>query len=220
MKSKIGDKDVLQLLTSIRNSENNYPQDMIESRRDMFTKQAAAMAVLMKAGINGANTTGTGQAASTASTTSSGATVGIGGMSMGTLLETLLVIAIVAEAGVATYVYREKIAEFFNSTFGPKVEQVSNPINDSPDTIASNETSTAETSTGTVTVTETPLHPGYTPPAQANDNNGSGDAGNAQITSTPDANNGNGLHLGQTQQPSKEPKKNDSDNSKDKNKNK
>lgn len=216
MKSKIGEKDVLQLLTSIKNSENYYPNDLIASRRDTFTKQAAAMAVLMKAGINGANATGTGQAVSTASTASSGATAGIGGVSMGTLLETLLVVAIVAEAGVATYVYREKIAEFFNSTFGPKVEQVSNPVNNSSDTIANNGTATAETLDGTVTVTETALPPGFTPPVQAdNNNNNSGDAGSAQVTSTPDP--GNGLHLGQTKQPSKEPKKNDSNNPKDKN---
>jgi len=219
MKNKIGDKDVLQLLTSLKNSETQYPKDLVESRRDAFTKQAAAMAVLVKAGIHG-NGTGASQTASTASTTtSSGATAGIGGVSMGKLLETLLVIAIVAEAGVATYVYREKIAEFFSSTFGPKVEQASNPVNNLPDITVSDEPTASETPEETVTVTETPLPPGYTQPAQANDNNDNG-SGNTQAESTPDPTNGNGLHLGQTKQPSKEPKQNDSNDSKDNNKNK
>ena len=199
MKRKIGDKDVLQLLTKIKMSDSHYPQDMIESRRDMFTKQAAALAVLKKAGLNGTNETGASQTATTATTTSSSTTTGIGGMSVGKLLETLLVIAIVAEAGVATYVYREKIAEFFSSTFGPKVEQVSNPGNNSSDTIA-------ETVEETATATETPLPPGYTPSATQADNNGNG-SGNTKAESTPEPDDGNGLHLGQTKQPSQPPKK-------------
>jgi hypothetical protein len=216
MKNKIGDKDVLKLLTSLKNSETQYPKDLVESRRDAFTKQAAAMAVLVKAGIHG-NGTGASQTAST--TTSSGATAGIGGVSMGKLLETLLVIAIVAEAGVATYVYREKIAEFFSSTFGPKVEQVSSPVNNSPEIAVSEDPTASETPEETVTVTETPLPPGYTQPAQANDNNNNG-SGNTQAESTPDPTDDNGLHLGQTKQPSKEPKQNESNDSKDNNKNK
>ena len=136
---------------------------------------------------------------------------------MSTLLETLLVIAIVAEAGVATYVYREKIAEFFSSTFGPKVEQVSNPINNSPEVAVSEEPTESETPEGTVTVTETLLPPGYTQPAQANDNNNG--SGNTQVASTPNPTDDNGLHLGQTKQPSKEPKQ-DKDNDSKGNKNK
>ena len=218
MKSKIGDKEVLQLLTKIKMSDSHYPQDMIESRRDMFTKQAAAMAVLMKAGLNGTNGTGASQTATSATTTSSSTATGIGGMSAGKLLETLLVIAIVAEAGVATYVYREKITEFFSSTFGPKVEQVSNPENNSSDTIANNEISitetvSSETPEGTATATETPLPPGYTPSAAQADNNGN-DAGNPQVEATPEPDNGNGLHLGQTKQPSKEPEKNEAKDTK------
>lgn len=202
MNNKIGDKDVLQLLTYIKNSENSYPQNLIESRRDTFTKQAAAMAVLMKAGINN-GTNGT-RASQTASAASSSATTGIGAMSVGKLLEALLVVAIVAEAGVATYIYREKIAEFFNSAFGPKVEQVSNPVNNSSDSIAGNQTAVSETPYQSPTVTETPLPPGYTPPAAPADNNDNG-TGNTQVESTPAPNNGSGLHLGQTKQPSNEP---------------
>lgn len=221
MKSKISDKDVLQVLTGIKNSETTYPQGMIESRRDAFMKQAAAVAVLMKAGVNGANATGTGQAAATASTTSSSAATAGAGASIGTILETVLVVAIVIETGVATYAYREKIAEFINSIFGTKVEQVANPPdNSSSDLITSTSIgATSETPSETPTVTETPLPPGFTPPAQA-DNNGSGDAENTQVASTPDPDDDNGLHLGQTKEPTNQPKKNESNDSKDKDKKK
>lgn len=213
MKSKIGDKDVLHLLTKIKDADRKYPQDLIASRRDMFTKQAAAMAVLMRAGINGTN----GGGASAASTTSSGASTSIAAISVGKLLEALLVFALIAEAGVATYIYREKIAEFFNSIFGPKVEQVSSPINNSSEITVSVEPTVSEIPDETATAAETPPPPGYTPPAQSNDNNNNG-SGNTQVESTPDPKNGNGLHLGKTKQASKEPKKdNDSkDKSKDK----
>ena len=223
MKSKISDKDILQVLTGIKNSETTYPQSMIESRRDAFMKQAAAMAVLVKAGVNGANATGTGQAAATGSTTLSSAATAGAGASISTILETVLVVAIVIETGVAAYAYREKIAEFINSIFGPKVEQVANPPdNSSSDLIIStNIGTTSETPSETPTVTETPPPPGFTPPAQADNNennNGSGTTENTQVASTPDPNDDNGLHLGQTKQPTNQPKKNESNDSKDKDK--
>lgn len=212
MKSKISDKDILQLFTSLKIAENSYPQDMIKSRRDIFTKQAAAMAILAKASGNETASTGIGQGASAASSSA----MTIGGMSIGPLLETVLVIAIVAEAGVAAYAYREKIAEFFNSTFGPKVEQVVSPPDNSSSDIIANDENTAElpdgTSASTVTVTETPTPPGFIN-SESENNNSNGDA---QVASTPaPTNDSNGLHLGQTKQPTDEQKKNESNDLKD-----
>jgi len=217
MKSKVSEKDVLQLFTGLKGMENGYPQDLIESRRDNFIKQAAAMAVLMNAGGNGASSTG--QAAAS-TTTNSTAIVG-GGMSMGTLLETVLVVAIVVETGIATYVYRDRIAEFFNSTFGPKVEQTIIPNNSSaPDLGATDEptaqfTETPEatvTVTGTSLVINTPVPSGLiNSTSQNNDQNG-----DVQTVSTPaPTDSGNGLHLGQTKQPTKETKNNNSNNTND-----
>lgn len=198
MKNNVSNKEVLQILTTLKNSYKDYPQGLIESRRNIFTKQVAAMVLLMNAG---ANATSASPTASTASTMSSG-TAGIGASSMGTIMETALVIAIVAEAGVAAYVYREKIAEFINSRFGPKTEQVVSPPDNVSDFITSNgPTVEIPDGTLTVTVTETPTPPSTTNPASADNNNG-----DAQITSTPDPNDGNGLHLGQTKQPTKEPR--------------
>jgi hypothetical protein len=216
MRSKISDKDVLQLFTSLKSAESTYPQDMIQSRRDAFAKQAAAMAALIKAGGNGAGSTGTSQAAAS---TGSGSTTAIaGGISIGSLLETVLVIAIVAEAGVAAYVYREKIAEFINSTFDPKVEQTANPNNNSsPDLIATDDAAPEITespeATTTVVITETPIPPEFVSPIPALNQENNNNIDSQVVTSTPNPNNdnnndknNNGLHLGQTKQPTKEAK--------------
>jgi hypothetical protein len=213
MKNRISDKEVLQLLTTLKNSDEGYPQDMIDSRRGAFARQAAAMAVLINAGVNGVNATGVGQTALTTSAASSGGTVpAIGGVSMGKILETALVIAIIAEAGVAAYVYREKIADFFNSVFNPRGEQAVTSPDNSVDFNTGNELLTdVPTETLTVTVTETPFPPEFTPPVQADDDNNGG----SQIASTPTpppTNDENGLHLGQTKQPTKEPDHNENNN--------
>lgn len=212
MKQPISDKDVFRVLSSLKNSEGSYPQDLIESRRGAFTKQAAAVALLINTGVKGASSTGASQSASTASATSSGSTASsIGGASMGKILETALVIALVAEAGVATYVYREKIADFFSSIFRPKIEQTTDPTNNSTD-LNTNSGSNADSPTVTPTViaTETPLPPGFTPPIQADNNNNE----NPQTASTADPNDDNGKHLGQTKQPTQEIKKNDNNKNK------
>ena len=196
MKPAISNKDVLQLLTVLKNSRDNNPQGSLESRREMFTKQAAAMAVLMKAGINGVNTT-------------SGSTSI--GPSIGTFLETALAIVIIVEAGVAVYMYRERIAKFFSSTFGSNAEQIINPtVNSFTEKIATLEStplSTAKIPTVKVVATSTP--PDFIPvvTANTNENNSVEDPGTGQVTSTPDpGGSNNGLHLGQTKQPSKQPK--------------
>ena len=221
MKNKISEMDVLQLFEGIKDAENNYPQDLIEARRASFAKQAAAMAVLMKAGVSGASTTGAGQATTTSTTT--GSTAAVGGMSMGTLLETILVIALVAESGVAAYIYREKIADFFNPSSTPKVEQSTNPNNDpSQNFVASDEpimeaTETPElTITVTTTVIETPVTPDFISSTPQNIEQN----GDVQVASTPvPTDSGNGLHLGQTKQPTKE-NKNNNDNNPNNNSNK
>lgn len=217
MSSKVSDKDVLQLFASLKNAESNYPQGMIESRRNTFAKQAAAMAILAKASGSGgvASTTATGQAASTASSSAAG----IGGASMGTILETALIVAIVVEAGVAAYAYREKITQFIKSTFGPKIEQTANPPNNSSsDLITIEETQETPEITPTGTMTETPVPPELVNPGSEN-NNGNNNNGDAQVASTPaTTDDNNGLHLGQTKQPTIEPDKKNEGNSNDKDK--
>lgn len=212
MKQKFNDTDVVHLLANLKAAENNYPADMIRSRRDAYLKQAAAMSVLVETGGD-----------ATMGGTSGGASAG--SASMGKLLEIALVTMIVVEAGVAAYVYRDKIAEFFNSTLAPKVEVVPSPPESFPSEVPADEEAftmtPAATPTFTVTVTETPAPVATISPAAGNNEAGITDSANsadAQIVSTPNPKdkNNSGLHLGQTKQPTKDTEKNDSSDSKDK----
>lgn len=219
MKNRTSDQDVLNLLTGLKNAEGNYPADMIHTRREMFVKQAAAMAVIAKAAGNSVGTSGSGQGAAS----SAGGTVGTAGtsLSISTLLETALVIAIVVEVGVATYFYRDKIAEFISSNLSPRAEHVASPPGSSLSDTLTGEASSTETPDGTVVVTETDT---LTPPViilpGVNDTYNGG--GGTQVTpeppveSTPSPDDHPGLHLGQTKQPTQAPE--DSKAPKDNNK--
>lgn len=219
MKNKVSDQDVLNLLSSLKNAESNYPSDMIQPRRDTYIKQAAAMAALARSGGNGSTASVSNQA--TISSTASG------GVAVGKLLETALVVALVIEAGVAAYIYRDKIADFINSTLSPNAETIARPPDDSSSDILASEDSPTETPDLTVTFTETPEPSVTILPAADNNNtvnngdNDSGSGGDAQVVSTPDPNDDPGLHLGQTKQPTKDPnqdeKTNSDSNNKDKN---
>lgn len=215
MKSKMSDQDVLNLLSNLKNSESDYPSDMILPRRDMYIKQAATMAVLTNTGGNGGATTSSSQA-STSGTASSG-------FSIGTVLETALVVALVIEAGVVAYIYRDEISDFINSALSPNVVTVASPPSGSSSGIMPSEEAASETPDGTVTFTDTPLPSETLFPAADNSHSENGGESSVQATTTPNPNDGPGLHLGQTKQPTKDPNENNKDsnndsNDKDKNK--
>jgi len=205
MKNKMSDQDVLNLLSNLKNAENNYPSDMIKSRRDSYIKQAAAMMALAGPGGNGATEAGANQATIANGTASSLVT--------GKFLEVALIVALVIEAGVTAYIYRDKIADFINSTISPKVETVASPpAGYSPDAVAGEEASTeAPDVTETVTGTETPVPSGTLLPSAGN-NDGNDGQGIQQVESTPDPNENPGLHLGQTKQPTDDSDKDKQDN--------
>ena len=214
MNKPFNDQDVLNLLTNLKSAESSYPSEMIESRRDVYMKQAAAMAVLAGAGGNGASAAGNAQmsAASSASTSTAS-----GGLTISGLLETALVVAIVVEAGIVTYIYRDRISDFIKSTLSPRVEQTANPLDGSLISVpaVARETTTAEeTITVTVTSMETPTPPDLSAPA--GDNNSNSDS---EVQATPDPTDNPGLHLGQTKQPTKDSSPNGQNNTnKDNNK--
>src|SRR6185369_477315 len=111
------DIDVFQLLKKLKAANGAYPQELLASRRQMYLRQVAE--------VGG----GIGLAAALKNTAKNGGGKAVGLPPVaGTLLESLLVIAIVAEAGTVTYLYRDKIKEVFHSiTNSPNVEQISSP---------------------------------------------------------------------------------------------
>jgi hypothetical protein len=191
------DTDVLQLLKQLKNANGPYPQELLAARRQGYLKQVAE--------ISG----GVGLAAALRTTVKSAQ--GSGSLpAAGTLLEGLLVVAIVAEASTVAYFYRDKIRDLYQSiTNSPRVEEVSSPpVLPSP--IADFEFTVTPMPTGTVTVTETPVITPSLLSGQPTQNNGngtgegtsasaSGSTSEAVATEEPHEDNGN--HYGLTPKP-------------------
>ena len=223
------DTDVFQLLKQLKESEGPYPKELLVNRRQHYLKQvaeisaAAGVAATLKHTAQGAQGTGTGLSSS-----------------VSTLIETLLVIAIFAEAGAVTYFYRDKLAALYNNlTKSPKVEQVSNPpVISSPVADVAPTITPAFTLTVTETAVITPSQLAELPTAQesiqsaistdtkttqnTSQSTSSTDTSNTQeanqsgnpAISTPAPNGNNGNHYGQTPLPArtKEPGNNSNSN--------
>src|SRR6266540_1733990 len=97
--------DVFQLLKQLKDANGAYPQDLLASRRQGYLKQVAA--------ISG----GAGLAIALKQTVKAAKGAGLSHVT-GTLLEGILVFAIVAEAGAVTYFYRDKLVELYQSITG------------------------------------------------------------------------------------------------------
>jgi hypothetical protein len=221
------DNEVIHLLKKLKDSNGAYPPEMLALRRQGYLAQVAEIGA------------GAGLAAGLKNLAKGGK--GTAGLSstVGTVVEALLVVALVAEAGVVTYFNREKVAEYFRSiTHSPQVEQVASaPVPSSllvemqvtPSPVASltasatatgTETLTPSTPSGTpsvVLVAGTSLPGGSGAGGQSAATAGSGStAGSnsggspASSTKVPKGNNGN--HYGQTPKPerTKEPGNNTS----------
>lgn len=109
------DNEVINLLKKLKEANGAYPQEMMALRRQGYLRQvaeiggAAGLAMGLRNTIKSSGGSGSPPAA-------------------GTLIETLLVVAIIAEAGAVAYFYRDKLADIFQSFSNePRVEEVSKP---------------------------------------------------------------------------------------------
>jgi len=177
------DYDVVKLLTKLKNTDEPYPLDLFDARRQNYIRRVADVGV------------GLGTTAGLRSTIKSGKSGGFA-PTASSLLETALVVAIVAEASTAVYFYRDKISEIIRSySSNPQVLEVTSPPAFSSPLPELNITQVPEI-TETPTTTETPT--GTVVPTSVADNNSDG---NNQANSTPDPNGDNGNHFGQTPKP-------------------
>lgn len=210
------DTDIIQLLKKLKDSNGAYPQEMLASRRQGYLKQVAEISGAAGLAMGLRNTVKSGGGAGTSP-------------AAGTLVEALLVIAIIAEAGAVAYFYRDKAAEFFRSlTNSPKVEVVSTepvvpPSSPFPELEATPIPILTEIKTETATPVSTPsLEVAVNPTVQNEGDNSdtsnttsttnttggtAGSGGTNSSVSTPDPNGDNGNHYGQTPRPerTKEP---------------
>ena len=189
---------VIDLLAKLKNADVGYPQKLMASRRQSYLNQMAniGLGIGIGAGIKNIAKSGKGTAGHLPS-------------SAGTLLETIILAAIVIEASVATFIYRDKISDIFqSSSSGPSVEQVSPPVIESPlpeIVISATPSMVATTSpipTPTPTISSTAL------PSIINSNDNEVDEQKVGSPPTPRPKKNNGNHFGQTPRPPRDKKNN------------
>jgi hypothetical protein len=200
--------DVFQLLKNLKDTNGTYPQELLAARRQGYLRQVAE--------VSG----GAGLAAALKTTVKSTHAAGTGSLpSAGTLVESLLIVAIAAEASTVAYLYRDNFADLYqNITRSPQVVEVANPpvvVSPIPDfeftpTPVFTEELTA-TSTETITPVGTPSVLAELPATNHRDDLGQGnDQGTATTNTLPgvvstqrpdDGNDDNGNHYGLTPKP-------------------
>lgn len=177
------DTELISLLAVIKNADGEYPEDLLAPRRQRFMKQMAEIGGFAGLGM-GLKSSSSG-ASSMPPIASS-------------LIETVLVIAIVAEAGAVAFINRDKLTEIFRTVSKePRVEEVNTAVNPVSIPIEIDPTFTLYL-TPTVALTSTPtslLSPTTESAKDATAEN------TPQITATPDLKDNNGNHYGQTPKP-------------------
>src|SRR5262245_58756980 len=96
------DKEIVRLLTKLKDTDGKYPPDLLTARRQGYLKQMGEIGLGVGAGLKIKNALNGTKAPALSSTTS-------------TILESALVVAIVAETGAVAYFYRDKLAELFQT---------------------------------------------------------------------------------------------------------
>jgi hypothetical protein len=174
------DQEVIKLLTQLKKTGAEYPQDLLVVRRQRYLVRMAQIGLGVGTNMGNKNQRASGPLPAA-----------------GTLLETILLVAIVAEASAVGYFYRDKVTDFLQKITSPAVvEEVSTlPVPTVFETQAMTPspflTATVTSPTLAQSISGTPA-PGFI----ENDN-----AAATQANSTPDLNGNNGNHYGQTPKP-------------------
>ena len=183
------DQDIITLLTMLKDVRGEYPENLFVARRQSYLKRMTEIELGMsgdKGSRNAAKSTNPPGESPASST----------------LLETALVVAIVAEASVMAFFYRDRLANFFQTlTTDARAEDVApapiiptsmkvQGISPSP---AITSTAVAASPTGTMeTATNTPI------PVMLGGNSSTTTSG---VDSTPVPNGNEGNHYGETPKP-------------------
>ena len=193
------DKEIVRLLTKLKDTGGKYPPDLFAARRQGYLRQMGEIGLSIGAGAGIKNLAKGGKVPVLSSATS-------------TVLESALMVAIVAETGTVAYFYRDKLADLFQTiTKEVDGQEITPPpvhtetaiqgITPSPAVTATLPSATLALSpTGTeLTSTSTPM-----PGVVEEDNN------TISANSTPAPNGNNGNHYGQTPKPqrTREPENN------------
>jgi hypothetical protein len=197
------DKEIVRLLTKLKDTDGKYPPDLFAARRQGYLRQMGEIGLGVGVGVSTKNAVKGEKAPAFSSATS-------------TVLESALVVAIVAETGAVAYFYRDKLAELFQTiTKEARGQEVTPPpvhteleiqgVTASPAVTATLPSVTLSVSPTGTELTSTPV-PGF-----VEDNN------TISANSTPAPNQDNGNHYGQTPKPerTKDPNNNNVQSPKD-----
>jgi hypothetical protein len=197
------DKEIVRLLTKLKNADGKYPQDLLAARRQNYLRQMGEVGLGIGAGLAIKNAVKGEKAPGLSPATSK-------------ILESALVVAIVAETGAVAYFYRDKLAELFQTiTKEAGIQEVTPPPTHTELEIQGVTFAPAVTSilpSSTLSVTPTEIELTSTPiPGVVEDNI------TISANSTPALNGNNGNHYGQTPKPerTKDPKDNNNQLPKD-----
>jgi hypothetical protein len=188
METNPQDKQVIDLLSKLKNSSGAYPSDILASRRQNYLKQVANVGLGIGVGAGLKSGSGAGTAATATSK----------------VLETALIVAIALEAGTVAYLYREKIADAVRSYTGSSnVQEIASPANDA----SSQDSELVEatefpvvivtTPSGTVTAPSVTISGSASPDVAGGNNNNNG----ANVNATPNPGGNNGNQYGLTPKP-------------------
>jgi len=191
------DKELVRLLTKLKNTDGKYPPDLLTARRQVYLKQMGEVGMGIGAGIKIKNALNGAKTPALSSATS-------------TVLESALVAAIVAETGTVAYFYRDKLADVFETISkevkNEEVTPLPTPSEAAVQGIAPSQAIASLLPSATLSTTPTEIVPSSTPGPELVD-----DTTVADSTPAPNINEGNnGNHYGQTPKPdrTKEPKEN------------
>ncbi len=186
------DKQVVDLLTKLKDANGPYPAEMLAARRKAYQQQVANIGLGLGIGTGIKHIVKGG-----------GNSSGLAATVTGKVLETALIAAITIEAGTATYLYRDKIADAVKSYLSkPTAQEVASS--------ASNDENLANPKTVPVTPTVTPsVEPSATPSGSPSPmytgtttgNNTNGNNGGSSVNATPDPGGNNGNQYGLTPKP-------------------
>lgn len=115
MDSDPEDQEIIRLLTRMKDAEGEYPEHMLVARRRSYLKRMGEISLGIPADTGIKNAARDVKPTNISSATS-------------TIVETALVVAIIAEASTVAYFYRDRLTDFFRRTvLEPRVQEVTPP---------------------------------------------------------------------------------------------
>jgi hypothetical protein len=200
MELDLQDHDVVKLLTKLKNAHVVYPAGLLTPRRQKYIERVEQIGFGL--GIAPVLRTALKRKKSRGSPPTTGG-----------LLETVLLVAIIAESVSAAYIYRDKISEVARSlSTKPQILEVTAVLN-SPSPIPEVTAIKSPAPSVTPSSTETPTVTTSATVVKKNDSNN-------QVGATPDPNGNNGNHYGQTPKPERTKDKGGNNDGEDKDKDK